>query len=352
MKVTLVGDIMPGRHVQRAIEACHASAARSVRDVLAAQGPAVGNLECPLSDTPPPMPFKPGGGPNLHAPVAMARWLRDAGFDALSLANNHAMDCGPGAMLQTIGALRRARIVPFGAGANLDQAIEPAFLRADGTAVAVVAFGNGVPAGAASPGVAPFRTAVMLRAVRQARLRAEAVVVLMHAGLEFHQHPETQVRQFALDALRAGAAAVIGTHPHCVRAVERLALGAVAHSLGDFISDTADTRCLGDHLERTALTLLGVGVPNPCICRQGLVAELELTAGAAALTTRPVWLGDDYLPRTPDAQRANMLDRRLKCLGALLADKNHRVGVRRIERAYKRLCGGGMARRVLSALRG
>jgi hypothetical protein len=199
--------------------------------------------------------------------------------------------------------------------------------------------------------VAPFRTADMRRAVRAAARQADDVVVLVHAGLEFHQHPEPSLRQFARDALATGAAAVIGGHPHCVRAIVCEKRGPVAYSLGDFIADTADERHLAPHLERTALSRLGAGVPNPCICRQGLVAELDLRGSVASLRARPIEVAADFLPRPADAQTRAMMRRRLQCLGLAACDRRSRAGAARLERAYRRRFGETLGRRLVRAVR-
>ncbi len=82
-------------------------AARRVRAVLG-DGALLGNLECPLSDTPPDRPAKADGGPNLRAPTATADWLLAAGFAAMALANNHIADCGAAGIASTRLALQRA----------------------------------------------------------------------------------------------------------------------------------------------------------------------------------------------------------------------------------------------------
>ncbi len=106
--LSVVGDIMLGRLVgERAAEEGDPSyPLRPMQRRLRAADITVGNLEGTLSDDGAPTQ----GGDSFHADAAVRDGLRAAGFDALSLANNHAGDYGDRALVQTVDLLRRARL--------------------------------------------------------------------------------------------------------------------------------------------------------------------------------------------------------------------------------------------------
>ena len=131
--VTVTGDIMLVRGVPDA-----AASLRPMTRLLSRADLTVGNLEMTLSQNGEPMqdPVTDsfGGTP------AFLRPLTAAGFDALSLANNHTGDYGPVALLETVRAMAASSIEGFGAGSNLADASRPAVLEVDGTTFAFVGF--------------------------------------------------------------------------------------------------------------------------------------------------------------------------------------------------------------------
>jgi poly-gamma-glutamate capsule biosynthesis protein CapA/YwtB (metallophosphatase superfamily) len=251
-RLTVVGDLMLVRGVTDA-----ATALRPMRRLLRAADLTVGNLESTLSLRGEPTQGGDsfGGTPELLGP------LRSAGFDALSLANNHAGDYGRTALLDTVRTLRRSPVTPFGAGRDVGVAAGPAVLEADGTTFAFLGFNAIGETPAAAPGSAgalsvrmPPRTGPLVpadlarvtRAVRRAERTADVVVVLPHWGTQYVHEPEPVQRRVSRALVRAGADLVVGGHPHWVQGVDSVDNGAsavpVLHSLGNFVFDMGPPR--------------------------------------------------------------------------------------------------------------
>ncbi len=342
--LTLVGDVCPARKVGESLARLgEARVATRLRAVLG-PAPAVGNLECPLCDVAPRAATKADGGPNLHAPPRRAAWLRRAGFRAMSLANNHIMDCGPEGLAGTLDALGRAGIRTVGAGANLDAALAPLIIRCRRGCVAMLAFGNGPPAGRRTPGVAPFNSSALARGLRGVPAYVDATVVLVHAGLEFLEWPESWLRSFAGEALAGGADLVACCHPHCLRGTDRTAYGVVLYGLGDFMMDTSDPQLLQRHRERTALTRLGFEPTGTRHCREGLAADVVFSrTGRTACRLRPVTLDEDFLPCLAEGVRREEITGRIRALSRPIHMPRSRemLTARRIEKAYRREYGYG-----------
>ncbi len=225
----------------------------------------------------------------FRAEPRFASLLSQAGVDAVSLANNHAMDYGPEALLETLGHLRDNGVTPFGAGRDLTEALAPARFTVKGVRIAVIGASQIIPApswiatadriGIASAGrhTIDANTDRLLTAVRTAAADNDVVIVFMHWGIEGDDCPSGVQIRLARMLRDAGAVAVIGAHPHVLQPIvadtgdapdagdgtrtwdtasepgtagaDRRAPGVIAYSLGNFIWDprsgrTADTGVL------------------------------------------------------------------------------------------------------------
>ncbi len=179
----------------------------------------------------------------FRAPPAAAARIAAGGVRVGNLANNHAMDYGPDALTDTIDLLEAAGVTTIGAGGNIDEAYRYRILpTAGGLNVAFVGASLIVPsnfaAGSSTPGIASAHTpdlARVLDAVRAATAAADAVVAVVHWGVERNPCTNEAQRTLARQLLDAGADAIIGHHPHVLQPVVFTGEKLVAFSLGNFI---------------------------------------------------------------------------------------------------------------------
>ena len=177
----------------------------------------------------------------FRAPPSAARRIATAGIDVVSLANNHAMDFGPEALVHTVNLLEDAGVVALGAGADREAAYRHRILEVkDGVRVAFVGVSmivpRNFPAGPGSAGIASARPpSRVLDSVRTAGGAADVVIAVVHWGVERTTCPSDAQRAFARDLMDAGADAVIGHHPHVLQPVEFSSGRLVAYSLGNFV---------------------------------------------------------------------------------------------------------------------
>jgi len=239
---------------------------------------AFANLEGPLTDRGSPVQGKEYlfRSPPRLVSGALAR----AGFDVVSLANNHTMDYGAAGLAQTIGALDRVGIRHVGAGANLAAARRAAIIKVRGQRIAFLGYSLTFPesywAEAGKPGTAFGHEDQIVADVRAARAVSDIVIVSFHWGRESSRTLRPYQVQLGHAAIDAGAALVIGHHPHVLQAVERYKGGAILYSLGNFAfgsySQLAKTsvialaRFRNHHLE--ALDLVPINVYNPQVVFQ------------------------------------------------------------------------------------
>lgn len=193
--------------------------------------------------------------PNFNYNPALAVALKNAGFDVVSTANNHAIDTGPSGIDATLDSIDKAGLLHHGT-TRRNQTRQPYQLLTFAkngvevkTAFLSYTYGtNGVPD--------PYNQVNYLwnsqgklaqsvkDAIAQAKRETDLVIVAVHWGIEYTPDPTDQQRQGALDMAAAGADIILGDHPHTVEPVAWLDTGGrqtlVIYSLGNFVAAQRD----------------------------------------------------------------------------------------------------------------
>ncbi len=236
VRIVFVGDVMLGRGVAPVAAGDPEGLFEDVRYVIASADIAAGNLESPLTRR-----RHIAMNPNdLTADPAFAELLAAAGFDLLSVANNHSGDAGRESVADTVGALEEAGMMPVGGGVNLDEARAARIVESAGVRVAFLAFdatGAGWPAGPNSPGVSHWDDDVARSSVERATEEADLVVVSVHGGIEYLLDTDPRMADLSAKLAGWGADVVWGHGPHVTQPVYTEGDAVVATSLGNFIFD-------------------------------------------------------------------------------------------------------------------
>lgn len=235
LKIAFCGDIMPGAEVAHYMRrATITDWLKEVSSVWEDADLLIGNLESPCVVKAKPTNSKP---PELvfYSPASRLKELSEAGFSAVTIANNHVLDCGQIGLFETLQEAKRVGLYPVGAGMNLAEALQPAFIPVRGKTVGLVAFCYGPPAGNSSPGVAPCDPLLMRKALTAARAKADIVIAALHDGLEYSDVPPARTRSRFRFLAENGADIVIGHHPHVLQGLEWHGSTPIAYSLGDFL---------------------------------------------------------------------------------------------------------------------
>ena len=239
--VTLLfaGDIMLSRSVGDSMNAKHdwTWPFARIASVTASADLAFANLETTVSTR----GVKNGCGFCFRADPNAVAGLVSAGFDVLSVANNHIWDFGPQAFADTLGYLAVSDISAVGGGRNDVEARTPVVRTVRGARIAYLAYTDLLPASAGAlasrSGANIWDEQLMKEDVALARSMADVVVVSFHTGTEYEiMHNATQERIYHA-IIDAGADLVVGTHPHVVQDVERYNGKWIAYSLGNFVFD-------------------------------------------------------------------------------------------------------------------
>jgi gamma-polyglutamate biosynthesis protein CapA len=303
------GDVIGDRKVATFIDKHGGEAVfAGVRDLLREADLAFVNLESPLSDK---GQRKTAKDVTFRGRPALVAGLASAGIDVVSIANNHTLDWGAEALLDTIERLEQAGIKSAGAGADLAAARRPALLETAAGRVAVLAFSNilpeGFPAGEGRAGVNPARPdrERLLGDVTAAAEEADWVIVSVHWGKEYQPDANADQRELAHQLVDAGADLILGHHPHVIQGLELYRDRLIAYSLGDFVFD---------HYSRET--------------GEAFVLDVSLQpVGPPAILITPVYLDDSYgIPAVVHGGEADRILDRLGRLSSALGMELQRRG--------------------------
>jgi poly-gamma-glutamate capsule biosynthesis protein CapA/YwtB (metallophosphatase superfamily) len=208
-----------------------------VKPILTKADLAIGNLETTLTTG--------GSAQNkqftFRSDPRMAQAMVDNGFDIVGLANNHTMDFGTSSLLDTITYVKKAGLIHMGAGANLNEATQIRYVKKKGKTIAFLNYSRVLPsaswmAGSKKPGIASaYDPKLMYKKVKEARNKADIVIVFIHWGKERMTTPEAYQIDMGHKLVDAGADLVVGHHSHIMQPVEWYKGKLIAYSLGNFV---------------------------------------------------------------------------------------------------------------------
>lgn len=243
LTVVLTGDILLDRGVRQVIERRGADHLFSpgVDSVLCSAQVVVGNLECPAT--------------KIEAPVfkrfifrGEPEWLQTLhrhGFTHLNLANNHSIDQGREGLMDTRCNIQRAGMVPIGAGATMNEAVQPVLLAESPRRVYLVpslrlalenyAYLPDQPCVSQEPMDSLLERVRMLKRTDSTAI----VIVSLHWGGEHTLQPVPRQRVEAHQLIMAGADVIVCHHTHTLQTIEEFRGKKIYYSIGNFIFDQA-----------------------------------------------------------------------------------------------------------------
>ena len=235
-----VGDIMLNRGVEYYVRTKGNGDLRfpflKIADYLTQADILFGNLESVISDK----GVKVGSIYSFRAKPEAIEGLIYAGFDILSVANNHVFDYGREAMEDNFKRLKAAGIDYVGGGFSEKEVHSVVIKEMRGIKIAYLAYTNlgseYWEAKGEKSGIGWLDERIT-DDIKLAKEKADIVVVSMHFGDEYQSQSNKQQKYFAHLAIDAGGDLVIGHHPHVVQEIEKYEEGYIAYSLGNFVFD-------------------------------------------------------------------------------------------------------------------
>ena len=210
--------------------------------------------------------------------------VEQAGFNLVSLANNHIFDYGADALKATMAAFNAPTI---GAGTSGDEAFKPHFATVDGCKLGFLSMGE-AEFGAITDDGAGFAWVNHPQAngaIKRAKAECDVLLVQVHAGVEQIDIPLPEWRWRYRELVDMGADAVIGGHPHVAQGWETYRGKPILYSTGNFFFAT-DRRHPQWNNGLLAIVAIGrrdlaVGIECVPICRKGNVVDIDAGAEAA-----------------------------------------------------------------------
>jgi len=172
------------------------------------------------------------------------KWVQifnDMQVDIVTLANNHTLDFGVEALLDTFDTLDTARIQYVGAGINIAEARKTKYIEANNKIIAILGASRVIPvtdwnAGIDTPGLfTTYDPKAMIEEIEIAKELCDYVVVYVHWGIEKSDSPKEYQRSLAKQYIDAGADLVVGSHPHVLQGIEYYKDKPIIYSLGNFM---------------------------------------------------------------------------------------------------------------------
>ncbi|MBQ1223317.1 MAG: CapA family protein [Oscillospiraceae bacterium] len=191
------------------------------------------NLECALTEAETPIAKF---GPNLKAPRETAEVLKAIGVDCCGMSNNHVLDFGLPGIKDTIDALGEFDIDVTGFGEDLADSRKNYVIEHNGKRIEIIAVCEHEYSYALEnrAGSRPFEEFETIEDIREAKDRADRVIVIYHGGKEYCRYPSPRLLRACRAMVRNGADLVLCQHSHCIGCYENYRGGHILYGQGNF----------------------------------------------------------------------------------------------------------------------
>lgn len=295
--IAAVGDISLGDHpvcvghgMRKAIGTHGLDLFSDVRDYWSDSDVVIGNLETVASD----VGLKPGklSSFEMRGDPAALTTLKEAGFNVLTVANNHALQHGREAFADTLTNLKKVGIEAIGVDDQNSKKTLPYFCEKSGKRNVFLGFSlrpeewckNDIPYSHRDS------IEVLISEVEGYRKEVDgAVVVSIHWGLEYLDYPGPEQLELGRKLVDAGADVIIGHHPHVLQPFEYYKNGLIIYSLGNFLFDLW-------HPETKPTAVALITIPH---------------IGAPTVEFKPVHIDSDFIPRKANQEQSSAVKKLL-----------------------------------------
>lgn len=238
IKIFISGDFAPKMRVSEAIEEGNYQCLfNDVLPIIKESDIAITNLECPLVDKGIPIAKT---GPNLKASTKSIEAVKYAGFDMVTLANNHALDYGAVGLKSTMDLCKGNGIEFIGAGNDLSEAKSIKYFDIKGKKIAFIncCENEWSTTHDNTPGCNPLDEISLFYQISEAKSNSDYTIIIIHGGHETYELPSPRMKKLYRWFIDLGVNAFIGHHTHCFSGYEIYKGKPIIYSLGNFIFDS------------------------------------------------------------------------------------------------------------------
>ena len=241
MTVFISGDFCPNERLCNINDLHPSEVFGNLTDTIINADLSITNLECPLTNSNAKLEKT---GPNLKSSTHTSHFLKQAGFNLVTLANNHINDYGAVGIKETIESLDAASIDFVGAGMNETRAKKIYYFNKEDQIIALLNFCENEWSTTTNelPGANPIDPIENSSSIKEAKAKADFVIVIVHGGHEMYNLPSPRMKKLFRFYIDAGADVVINHHTHCVSGYEIYNNAPIFYSLGNFLFDNKNYR--------------------------------------------------------------------------------------------------------------
>lgn len=178
--------------------------------------------------------------PNFNSPQEFGDAMIDAGFNLVSLANNHTMDRGVTAIQNSCDYWKTKDVLTAGSYCSAEDAEEIKIKEKNGIKYTMLAYTygtNGITVPSDKPYLVNLYSDELAKAdIEKVRDKVDLLIVSMHWGAEYRSEPTEEQKREAEYLSNLGVDIIIGTHPHVIEPITYINDTLVIYSLGNFIS--------------------------------------------------------------------------------------------------------------------
>lgn len=244
INLIIAGDFIPQHRIKFLCDnKDYASCFSMVKDLNEKVDYSIVNLEAPVvfNDCYPIIKT----GPNLKCNANAIDALAYAGFDCVTLANNHFYDYGESGVKETLSICNEKGIDTVGGGHSINEASKILYKEIKGVKIAIVNFceHEWSVATESKGGSSPLDEVKNYYQIKEAKSKAGYVIVIVHGGTEHYNLPTPRMKKTYRFFIDAGADVVVNHHQHCFSGYEIYNGCPIFYGLGNFCFDKGEQEC-------------------------------------------------------------------------------------------------------------
>ena len=245
IKIVFTGDFCPHLRIEKlAIDGNYKAVFNDVKSEFEDNDLNIVDLECPLTNGTTQIEKT---GPHQKAHPKAIDLLNEINVGLVAMANNHILDYGDKALLETMDLCKKNGILTIGVGKDLTAARLPVIKEIKGIKIGFLNFceSEWTIAKEESPGANPIDLIENFYAIQALKQKTDKIIIIAHGGNEFYHLPSPRIKKTYRYFIDAGADAVISHHTHCYSGYEVYKKAPIFYGLGNFIYDWPDK--VNDH---------------------------------------------------------------------------------------------------------
>lgn len=238
MNILVCGDYVPiGRVAQDLEKSDYATIFNQIKEITEQADYSIVNLEAPIVKQQ-ALPIEKTG-PNLKCTEKAIYSIKYAGFNCVTLANNHIRDYGDTGIQDTLELCKKNQVDYVGAGRNIEDACSTLYKEIDNKKIAIinVCESEWSIATEKAYGAAPLNVVRVSRQIQEAKNKADFILLIIHGGVEHYNLPTPRMVETYRFFIDMGADAIVNHHQHCYSGYELYGNKPIFYGIGNFCFD-------------------------------------------------------------------------------------------------------------------